>query len=80
MAREIVVKIERTQVCEICVRIDDNVNDLSVYRMDAFELVKGLVGLDWGSEHYCVDDVSALMDDPDLYPRLNLSTDVVGAD
>lgn len=75
MAREIIVKIERTQVCEICVRVDDSVNDLSVYRMDALEMVKGLIGVDWESEEYRVDDVSALEDDADSYPRLNLATE-----
>ena len=74
MARDIVVQIERTQTCEICVRVDDSVNDLSVYRMDAAEMLKGLIGVDWESEDYRVDDVFALSeDDADSYPRLNLA-------
>jgi hypothetical protein len=75
MARDIVVQIERTQTCEICVRVDDNVSDLSVYRMDAAQMLKGLIGVDWESNDYRVDDVIAVVDDPDLYPRLNLSAE-----
>ena len=73
MAREVVVQIERTQTCEICVRVDDSVSDLSLYRMDVKEMLKGLIGVDWESEDYRVDDVVVLVDDPDLYPRLNLA-------
>jgi len=73
MAREVLVKIERTQTCEICVRVADSVNDLSLYRMDALEMLKGLIGVDWESVDYRVDDVFKLDEDPDSYPRLNLA-------
>jgi hypothetical protein len=53
--------------------VDDSVSDLSLYRMDAKEMLKGLIGVDWESEDYRVDDVVVLVDDPDLYPRLNLA-------
>jgi hypothetical protein len=55
------------------VRVEDSVNDLSVYRMDASEMLKGLMGVDWESDEYRVYDVAAQVDDPDSYPRLNLA-------
>jgi hypothetical protein len=73
MAREILVTIERMQTCQVSVRVEDSVNDLSVYRMDALEMIKGLMGIDWESDDYRVYDVAAQVDDPDSYPRLNLA-------
>lgn len=69
------VQIVRTQKCEICVRVDDSVSDLAVYCMDAAEMVKGPIGVDWETEDHSVDDVIAVVDDPDSYPRLNLATE-----
>lgn len=73
MAREVLVKIQRTQECEICVRVDDSVKNTDVYRMDASTMLKGLIGVDWESQDSWVDDVSSEVDDPDSYPRLNLA-------
>jgi hypothetical protein len=75
MARDLLVKIQRTQECEICVRVDDAVQYAGVYRMNASELLKGLIGVDWESQDSWVDEVTSDIDDPDSYPRVNLSAE-----